>query len=227
MTDINSPKAAILQRDKETYAIAPHTPGGLVTPAVLRKIADVAEKYNAAALKMTSSQRMAIVGLRPEDVESVWNDLGMDPGHAVGMCVRSVRFCPGTTFCKRGQQDAVSLGLELDKRYHGMDLPQKLKIAVAGCQNSCPEAAVRDIGIMGTQRGWTVMVGGNGAGYHPRIADIIAENIETEQVLELVEKTIDFFKQHKEGKNRLGCLIDEIGIEEFKKAIDLSSVAVK
>lgn len=213
------PKGAILQRDKETYAIAPHTPGGLVTPEILRKVADVAEKYNAAALKMTSSQRLAIVGLKPDDVDKAWDDLGMDPGHAVGMCVRSVRFCPGTTFCKRGQQDAVSLGLELDKRYHGMDLPQKMKIAVAGCQNSCPEAAIRDIGVMGTPRGWTVIVGGNGAGYHPRIGDVIAENLETFQVLELVEKIISFFKEHKTENKRLGRLIDEMGIETFKEIV--------
>lgn len=215
---VNPPKGAILQRDKQTYAIAPHTPGGIVNPATLRKIADVAEKYQAAAIKMTSSQRMAIVGLKAEDVDSAWTDLGMNPGHAVGLCVRSVRFCPGTTFCKRGQQDSVGLGLEMDKRFHGMELPQKLKMSVSGCMNSCSESAVRDIGVMGTPKGWTLFVGGNGAGYEPRLGDVFAENLETDQVLHLVEKILDFFKEQNSNK-RLGALIDEIGLEKFKNAI--------
>ena len=117
----------MLQRDKETFAVVPHMSGGLVTPDVLRKIADVAEKYNAQALKITSAQRLAIVGLKEEDLEDVWKKLGMKPGNAIGLCVRSIKFCPGTTFCKRGQQDSVSLGLKLDERYHGFELPVNLK----------------------------------------------------------------------------------------------------
>ena len=112
MKDNLPEKGAIVQRDRETYAIAPHLPGGIVDPTTLRRIADVAEKYGAAALKMTSAQRIAIVGLKEEDLDNVWAELDIKPGAAIGLCVRSVKFCPGTTFCKQGKQDAVSLGLE-------------------------------------------------------------------------------------------------------------------
>ncbi|NQU04279.1 MAG: NAD(P)/FAD-dependent oxidoreductase, partial [Syntrophaceae bacterium] len=97
-------KGVILQRDKETYAVAPHIPCGVVSPGTLRKLADVAEKYNAPALKLTSAARIAIVGLKEEDIENVWADLGMDKGAATGLCVRNVKACPGTTFCRRGIQ---------------------------------------------------------------------------------------------------------------------------
>ena len=131
-------KGAIVQRDMTTYAVAPHIPGGIILDSnVLRKLADVADKYGAQALKITTAQRIAIVGLKEEDLDNVWKDLDMSPGHALGSCVRSVRICPATTFCKRAKQDAVSLGLEIDKLYHGMPLPSKFKIAVSGCQNSC------------------------------------------------------------------------------------------
>jgi NAD(P)H-nitrite reductase large subunit len=89
-------------------------------PDTLRKLADVAEKYNVAALKITSAARIAIVGLKEEDVDNVWNDLGMTPGAGVGLCVRSIKACPGTTFCKRGIQDSLSLGMKLNSIYHGM-----------------------------------------------------------------------------------------------------------
>ncbi len=212
-------KAAILQRDKETYGVAPHIPGGIVSPDTLRKIADVAEKYNAAAIKLTSAQRMAIVGLKEDDLDNVWADLGIKPGAAIGLCVRSVKICPGTTFCKRGQQDAVGLGLKLDEIYHGMELPSKLKMGVSGCMNSCSEPAIKDIGIMGTPKGYKLMVGGT-AGLKPRLADVIAEELSEDEVLEAVDKIISFYKTHTK-KQRVGRMIDEIGLDKFKEEVGL------
>ncbi|MDY0386630.1 MAG: NAD(P)/FAD-dependent oxidoreductase [Methanolobus sp.] len=212
-------KGAILQRDKETYAIAPHLPGGIVSAEHLAKIADVAKKYDAATLKVTSSQRVAIVGLKEEDIDKAWEDLGIKPGAAIGLCVRSIKICPGTTFCKRGQQDAVSLGLKLDEKYHGMELPCKFKMAVAGCMNSCSEPAIKDIGVMGTLKGYTVMVGGNAA-VKPRLADVIATELNEDEVLELVDKIIIFTKSNG-SKLRLSRVIEKMGIEKFKEEIGL------
>ena len=219
MTNDLLEKGAIVQRDKETYAIAPHIPAGIVTPDMLRKIAETAEKYNAAAIKLTSAQRMAIVGLNEEDLDNVWADLGMKPGAAIGLCVRSIKICPGTTFCKRGQQDAVGLGLKLDERYHGMELPSKLKMGVSGCTNSCSEPSVKDIGIMGTPKGYTLMVGGT-AGRKSRIADVVAEGLSEDEVLDIVERILKFYKSTNK-KQRLGSLIDEIGPDKFKKEVGL------
>lgn len=221
-----TPTGAVVQRDKKTFAIVPHIPGGLVTPDLLRKIADVAEKYQAAALKVTSAQRIAIVGLQKEDVNQVWSELGMDPGAAAGLCVRSVKFCPGTTFCKRGQQDSVALGLELDQRYHGLETPGKMKMAVAGCVNSCAEPAVRDIGVMGTSRGWNVMVGGN-AGGNARLADTIARHLDTPQVIELVDEIVKYYKENAKLDERIGTLIDRIGLDQFKQGIGLDAATAQ
>ncbi|MHB8102935.1 MAG: NAD(P)/FAD-dependent oxidoreductase [Methanosarcina sp.] len=212
-------KAAILQRDGETYAIAPHIPGGIVYPETLRKIADIAEKYGAAVLKITSAQRIAIVGLKEEDLDAAWGELNLKPGAAIGLCVRSVKLCPGTTFCKRGKQDAVGLGLKLDEMYHGMQLPSKFKMAVSGCQNSCSEPRIKDIGIMGTARGYTLSVGGS-AGPRPRLGDIVAKDLSEEQVLDLVEKIIGFYKGYGKPR-RIGEVLDEIGIEKFKAEVGL------
>ena len=210
-------KGAIVQRDKETYAIAPHIPGGIMDVSTLRKIADVAEKYNASAVNITSAQRMAIVGLKAEDLDSVWTDLDMPPGAAIGLCVRSVKICPGTTFCKRGQQDSVGVGLKLDELYHGMELPSKLKMGVSGCLNTCAESSVKDIGLIGTAKGWKLLAGGS-SGIKPRIADLIAEGLDDDEALKLVNSIIEFFKSRGE-KKRLGRVIDGMGLEEFKSAV--------
>lgn len=97
-------KGAIPQNDKESYAIAPHIPCGIVTPDLLRKIADVSEKYNAKALKITGATRIAIIGLKEDDIDLVWEELGLEKGAAVGLCIRSIRACPGITYCKLGKQ---------------------------------------------------------------------------------------------------------------------------
>lgn len=210
-------KGAILQRDKETYAIAPHIAGGIIDPSGLRRIAEVAEKYNAATLKITSAQRIAIVGLKPEDLDDVWSDLGMKPGAAIGLCVRSIRICPGTTFCKRGLQDSVGIGLKLDEKYHGMEMPSKFKMGVSGCQNSCAEPAVKDLGLMGTAKGWRVLAGGNAA-RKPRLAQVIGEELSEEEALALVDRVIKYYRANAK-KQRLGEFIEEIGLEKFKEAV--------
>lgn len=210
---------AILQRDRETYAVAPHIPGGIITDFnVLRKIADVAEKYGAKAVKLTSAGRFAVVGLRPEDLEQVWADLGLSPGAAIGLCVRSVKVCPGTTFCRIAMQDSVSVGLKIDEKYHGYNLPYKFKIGVSGCPNNCSESSIKDVGLVGMGKGWRVVAGGYVSGLKPRLADVIANNLSDEEALALVDKVIGWFQTAGKQK-RLGRVIDEVGLAKFMEEI--------
>ena len=211
-------KGAILQRDNKTYAIAPHIPCGVVTPELLRRIADVAEKYNAQAIKITGATRIAIVGLEEEHIDSVWDDLKLDKGAAVGLCVRSIRACPGTTFCKIGRQDALGVGMELDRRYHGKELPGKFKMAVSGCHLSCAESWVRDVGLIGKKSGWQVIIGGN-VGAEPRIGQEITSGLDNDQVLQVVDKIVQCYQENANKNERLGKLIERMGISPFKEAV--------
>jgi NAD(P)H-nitrite reductase large subunit len=211
-------KGAILQRDGETYAVAPHLPCGVVTPEILRRIADVAEKYGCAACKVTSAARIALVGLKEEDIDAVWADLGMDAGAAVGLCVRSLKVCPGTTFCKRGRQDSLGLGMKLDAKYHGMELPGKLKMGVSGCANQCAETGFKDIGLVGMTKGWKVVVGGCG-GARPRIADLLTEGLSDDEALDLVDRVVGYFRANAQPRERIGKMLDRVGLDALKEAV--------
>jgi len=211
-------KGAIPQNDNETYAIAPHIPCGIVTPDLLRKIADVAERYNAKAIKLTGATRMAIVGLKEQDIDGAWEDLGLDKGAAVGMCVRSIRTCPGTTFCKLGKQDAIGIGMKLDAKYHARQLPGKFKMAVSGCKLSCSESWVRDVGLIGFPEGWTLTIGGN-VGMVPRIGKELVKGLNDEQVMIAVEKVVQFYSDNAKKGERLGKMIERIGLEPFRDVI--------
>jgi NAD(P)H-nitrite reductase large subunit len=211
-------KGAIPQNDNETYAIAPHIPCGVVTPDLLRKIADVSEKYQAKAIKITGATRLAIVGLKESDIDSVWEELGMGKGAAVGLCVRSIRACPGTTFCKLGKQDALGIGMELDRKYHAAALPGKFKMAVSGCKLSCSESWVRDIGLIGFPGGWTLTIGGN-VGMTPRIGKELVAGLDDDQVLAAVEKVIAVYTDKAKPGERLWKMIERLGLDPFKAAL--------
>lgn len=211
-------KGAILQRDKETYAIAPHIPCGLVTPQLLRTIADVAEKYDAQAIKITGAARVVLVGLKEEHIDAAWNELQLDKGAAVGLCVRSVRACPGDTYCRLGKQDALGMGMTLDKKYHSLELPGKFKMAVSGCHLSCSESWVRDIGLIGLKEGWQIVIGGN-VGAEPRIAKDLVCGLDDRQVLDAIDKTVQYYKENAKKGERLGKMIERVGLTPFQETL--------
>ncbi len=211
-------KGVIPQRDKESYAIAPHIPCGIVTPELLRKLADVAEKYNVDVMKITGAARIAMIGLKEEQIDAAWRDLGMQPGAAVGLCVRSIRACPGNTYCKIGKQDALGMGLKLDQIYHGFHLPNKLKMAVSGCQLNCAESWVRDIGLVGKAEGWLLTIGGN-VGSKPRIGQELAADLSDEQAIAAIAKIVDYYQSEAKKGERLGKMLERVGMQPFQETL--------
>ena len=211
-------KGAILQRDKKTYAIAPHIPCGVVTPELLRRVADVAEKYKVDLIKVTGATRFALVGLREQDIDAAWDDLGLDKGAAVGLCVRSIRTCPGSDYCRLAVQDALNMGLQLDEIYHGMQLPNKMKMAVSGCNLNCSESIVRDIGLVGKAEGWSLMIRGN-VGPRPRLAIDLAAALSDAQALDLIARLVDFYRANGKKGERLGKMVARVGLESFRQLL--------
>lgn len=214
-----APKAAILQRDNQTYAIVPKTGlAGLLNAEILRKLADVVEKYQIPVVKLTASQRIALVGIKEEDVNKVWDDLGMEPAPATGLCVRSVQACPGSSFCKYGKQDSLSLAAKLDQLFSGTPLPNKFKMGISGCPLNCCEAWTRDFGAFGKPNGFTVVIGGN-AGAAPHIGKVLAEGLTEEQVVDLATRLISYYKDNAKNGERMFKFVERLGIEEIQKAL--------
>ena len=214
----DTPRGAILQNDKETYAIVPRTPVGLVTPEDLERIVKVARKYNIPVIKITSGQRFALVGMKKEDVDNIWDDLGMDIGKATELCLHYVQACPGTAVCKFGVQDSLGLGMEIEEFFTEMDLPAKVKIGVSGCPFCCGESFVRDIGIFGKRNGWTFIVGGSSA-RRPRIGDVLTEDLSKEGVIDLTQRCLEYYRDKAKKRERMARFVDRVGIENFKESI--------
>jgi len=210
------PTGANLQKihnGKKTYAITPHLPGGFIKPDMLEKYVNVARKYNGI-LKLTSAQRIMITGLKAEDIDNIWDELGMKPAIGFANCVRSVKICPGIAFCKRAKQDSMKLGFELDRRYIKKEMPSRMKMGVSGCPNSCSEAVIKDVGVIGTDIGWDVYVGGS-AGAHPRLGDRLITGLNYEDTLKIVDIIVRYYQKNADIE-RVGQFIDRIGFEKFK-----------
>jgi NAD(P)H-nitrite reductase large subunit len=210
-------KGASLQRDGETYAIIPYLPGGIIDPTGLQKILDVAKKYQLKSFKFTSYERIALIGIKSEDIDKIWEELDMKPGGLLGKRVRSAKFCLGKGYCKKGRQETYKIGMKIDESYMGLEMPNKIKIGISGCPNSCGESAVKDIGLIGTERGWNLLVGGS-SGSLPMIGQVFAKNLSDAQALDLMGKILSYYIE-KNSKHRLGRFIKQMGFERFRSEI--------
>ena len=203
------------------HYLAPHLPCGLVTPAQLRAFADLAERNHIGTIKISSAQRFVFAS-EEIDEEKELEKLGLRSGTIHAVCVRDIRTCSGKKFCSHAKQDAVALGLELDRRFFGLPLPTTVKIGVSGCALSCAESLFRDIGFIGTPSGFRLYAGGISSG-NARIADPVAERLSQEEAVAVTEKIIGFIRNYPgfSPKTRLGKIIDEIGTDAFRKGIGL------
>lgn len=216
---MEKPKFATLQRvrtEERTFGITPRIPGGFVTPEILNKLAAVAQKYHAT-LKITSGQRIMLLGLKEADVNQVWDELDMEPAVLSPYSVKNVEICPAS-FCKRSKQNSMKLGLKLEKRFYGAPAPNRTKIGVAGCLNACTSVNAKDIGVLANEQGYIVVAGGS-AGYHPRLPDRIAEGLDEDQAFLMVEAVYDYYVANAPMGEKLGIWIDTIGLEAFKAGV--------
>ncbi|MBO0693114.1 MAG: hypothetical protein J2P58_09480, partial [Acidimicrobiaceae bacterium] len=184
---------ANLQRDG-TYSVVPRVPGGEITAAQLIAVGEVARDFGLYT-KITGAQRIDLLGARVEQLPAVWArliDAGFESGHAYGKAVRTVKSCVGTTWCRYGVQDSVQLAIDLELRYRGLRSPHKLKFAVSGCARECAEAQSKDVGVIATERGWNLYVGGNG-GMRPAHGELLAEDLDTATLVRSIDRYVMWY----------------------------------
>jgi NAD(P)H-nitrite reductase large subunit len=203
---------AKLQKDAKTYAIQTRIPAGCVSPDDLEQIARVARKYTIPLIKITSGQRFLLVGVEEKDIAAVRAELGDLGTGSITPGVRYVQSCPGNAYCKNGTQDSLHLAREISDEYFQKEFPAKIKIGVSGCPRCCGESRVRDIGIMGTTKGWTVFFGGH-SGFKPHEGVKVAANLTTAEARELARKLLAYFKAHAEEKERTSRFLERVGTE--------------
>jgi nitrite reductase (NADH) large subunit len=228
LQDTNDHFLANIQRDG-TYSVVPRIPGGEITPEKLIVIGEVARDFGLYT-KITGGQRIDLFGATVDQLPQIWKrlvDAGFESGHAYGKALRTVKSCVGTTWCRYGVQDSVGLAIELELRYRGLRSPHKLKSAVSGCARECAEARGKDFGIIATENGWNLYVGGNG-GFTPRHADLLASDVDTETLIKLIDRFLMFYIRTADRLQRTSTWIEglEGGLDHLKAVIVDDSLGI-
>jgi len=212
---INDRVHANIQKDG-TFSVVPRMRGGVTSPDELRRIADVADKYKVPMVKVTGSQRLDLLGVKKADLPNIWRDLGMPSGQAYSKGVRMVKTCVGTDFCRFGVQDSTKTGIELERRLENLFTPHKVKMGAVGCPRNCAEATVKDIGLVGQDGSWQVVVGG-AAGKSVRKADLLVTAGTTEKALEACELFFQYYRENGNYLERTYDFVERLGIEKIRK----------
>jgi nitrite reductase (NADH) large subunit len=180
--------------------------------------------------KITGGQRIDLFGARVEQLPAIWRrlvDAGFESGHAYGKALRTVKSCVGTTWCRYGQQDSVGLAVALELRYRGLRAPHKIKSGVSGCARECAEARSKDFGVIATETGWNLYVGGNG-GFTPRHAELLASDVDTDTLIALIDRFLMFYIRTADRLQRTAAWIEAMdgGLDHLRAVIVDDSLGI-
>ncbi|HTU99439.1 MAG TPA: nitrite reductase large subunit NirB [Luteitalea sp.] len=215
---INDRVHANIQKDR-TFSVVPRIYGGVTSAAELRRIADVADKYQVPMVKITGGQRIDLLGIRKEQLPHVWKDLGMPSGHAYTKGFRTCKTCVGTEFCRYGVGDSTGLGVAIERRFQGIEAPAKLKLATAGCPRNCSEATTKDIGAVAIEGGrWEIYVGG-AAGSRVRKGDLLVTVDTHDEVMRLTGRFMQYYREHGRYLERTYDFVERLGLDHVRAVV--------
>jgi nitrite reductase (NADH) large subunit len=221
LQDTNDHVLANLQRNG-SYSVVPRIPGGEITPDKLIVIGEVARDFGLYT-KITGGQRIDLFGATMADLPKIWQrlvDAGFESGHAYGKALRTVKSCVGSTWCRYGVQDSVKMAIDLELRYRGLRAPHKIKMAVSGCARECAEAQSKDVGVIATERGWNLYVGGNG-GARPRHADLLATDLDDETLIRTIDRFLALYIAEADRLERTAAWVEryEGGLDALRSVL--------
>jgi nitrite reductase (NADH) large subunit len=228
LQDSNDYFLANIQKDG-TYSIIPRVTGGEITPRQLITIGEIAQKYRLYT-KITGGQRIDMLGARVHQLPLIWRELvdaGFESGHAYGKSVRTVKSCVGSTWCRYGVQDSVTLAIHIENRYKGLRSPHKIKFAVSGCTRECAEAQSKDVGIIATEKGWNLYVCGNG-GMKPRHAELLASDLDCTTLVRYIDRFLMFYIRTADRLQRTAVWRDDLvgGLDYLKQVVCEDSLGI-
>jgi nitrite reductase (NADH) large subunit len=228
LQDTNDTFLANMQKNG-TYSVVPRIAGGEITPDKLIVLGQVAKKYKLYT-KITGGQRIDLFGARVQHLPAIWQELieaGFETGHAYGKALRTVKSCVGSTWCRYGVQDSVAMALYVENRYKGLRSPHKLKSGVSGCTRECAEAQSKDFGIIATENGWNLYVGGNG-GMKPRHAELFATDLDDETLIKYIDRFLMFYVRTADRLQRTSVWMGNLegGLDYLKQVVIEDSLGI-
>ncbi|ORC02637.1 nitrite reductase large subunit NirB [Mycobacterium persicum] len=219
LQDSNDHFLANIQKNG-SYSVVPRVPGGDIKPEHLILIGQIAQEFGLYT-KITGGQRIDMFGARVDQLPLIWKrlvDAGMESGHAYGKALRTVKSCVGSDWCRYGQQDSVQLAIDLELRYRGLRAPHKIKLGVSGCARECAEARGKDVGVIATEKGWNLYVGGNG-GMTPKHAQLLAGDLDTQTLVRYIDRFLMYYIRTADRLQRTAPWVESLGLDHVREVV--------
>jgi sulfite reductase (ferredoxin) len=214
------------QQDGRFYVgFAPRV--GRVDGATLIKIADVAARHGSGRLRTTAEQKMIVLDIEADQVDSVVSALeALDLRVKPSPFRRGTMACTGIEFCKLAIVETKARGAslidELERRLPEFDQP--LTININGCPNACARIQVADIGLKGQLvmdddgrqvEGYQVHLGGAlglEAGFGRKVRGL---KVTSAGLPDYVERVVRRFQEEREDGERFAAWVGRASDESL------------
>lgn len=222
-----------IQRHAPMLRIA--VPYGLISSKQLRKLGDIAKKYDRGYGHFSTRQNLQLNWPKLEDTPEILAELATVEMHAIqtsGNCIRNITtdqfagIAPDEIIDPRAIAEIMRQWSTFHPEF--ALLPRKFKIAVSGTEKDRAIVQAHDIGLefykdVQGQMAIKVWVGG-GLGRTPILGTVIREHLEWQHVLSYCEAVIRVYNIHGRRDNaykaRIKILVKALGIEEFKRQVE-------
>lgn len=201
----------------------PATAPGDATAAQMDFIADMADRFSHAEIRVTHDQNLILPHVRQADLYPLWNALKKErlATPNIGLLTDMI-CCPGLDFCNLANAGSIDIAKQINDRFDELDYLHDIgdfQIKMSGCMNACGHHHVGHIGILGVDKKgkefYQLTLGG-AAGNHARLGDRLGPAIAKDDVAETIDKILQVYLEQREGDEQFQETYLRVGIEPFK-----------
>jgi sulfite reductase beta subunit-like hemoprotein len=218
-----------------TFMLRIKLPAGRATPAQLRAIGELSNRYGRGAGEFSTRQTVQLHYLELAalpDVLAGIEAVGLTSAGGCGDAVRNITGCPVGGLAHDELFDATPVIEEAVQFFYGnpeySDLPRKHKITIAACAHRCNAPEINCISLIGVLRdgepGFAVLVGG-GLSSVPRLARDLGVFVRLDEALPVMRALLDAWKEDpnyriSRVKARMKFMVDDLGPEGMRAEVE-------
>ncbi|WP_160724522.1 nitrite reductase large subunit NirB [Bacillus sp. USDA818B3_A] len=201
-----------------TYTLIPQMYGGVTSAEQLRKIADIAMKYEIENIAITSEQRIHLLDVKKELLSAVCADLNMPLSSTYGNMVQNVKTCIGEHVCQCDKQPSLRLAVELEQNLEFLKTPYRLKLGVSACMHNGAGSTTKDIGVIGMDRGWEIYLGGS-SGRIARSGELLTVAPTDEEAFEIIMGLVQYYRESANYLERTWQWTERLGLIHIREVL--------
>ncbi|WP_461610259.1 nitrite reductase large subunit NirB [Cytobacillus kochii] len=213
---VNEMMNATVQEDG-TYSIVPQMYGGMTNGKQLRRIADVAEKYQVSTIMMTADQRIQLRGIRKESLINICKDLNMKLMPFQGNNFASITAYEDDDDCHAEKVKLLNFSIQLEKNVEFLMTPYRMEIGVAPYKHNRSCFASKDIKIIKQDDSWEIYISGNEG--KNRIEELLTAAQPDDEALSILCAFFQYYRETARYTERTLKWAERIGFIHIREVL--------